>query len=142
MAVVVLVSCVSRKLPHRARARDLYTSALFQYALQYAQRLSPDRICVLSAKYGLVQLDQEIEPYNVTLKDMSVRERKEWARRVCQQMDRCCDLERDHFVILAGEKYREYLLPHLKSYEIPLAGLSIGRQLQFLKRTVSDECRL
>lgn len=117
-------------------------SALFRAALQYAQQFSPDRIFILSAKYGLVQLDDEIDPYDVTLKDMSVQERKRWASKVLQELRRYCDLERDHFIILAGNRYREYLLPHLKSYDIPLAGLPIGRQLQYLKRGRSDESDL
>uniref|UniRef100_A0A831ZY59 DUF6884 domain-containing protein n=1 Tax=Desulfacinum infernum TaxID=35837 RepID=A0A831ZY59_9BACT len=134
MATIVLISCVSKKMSHRARAKDLYVSPLFRAALQYAQRLSPDKIFILSAKYGLVQLNDEIDPYDVTLKDMPVGERKNWASKVLQALDRYCDLERDHFVILAGKRYREYLLPYLKSYEMPLEGLSIGRQLQYLKQ--------
>lgn len=142
MATIVLISCVNKKLDHRARAGDLYTSALFRYALQYAQRWSPDKIFILSARCGLVRLDEEIEPYNVTLNNMSVRGRKEWAKKVLQELCKNCDLERDHFVILAGDKYREYLLPHLRSYEIPLSGLSIGKQLQYLKRMTSNESNL
>jgi len=138
MATIVLISCVSKKLPHRARAKDLYVSPLFRAALQFAQRSSPEKIFILSAKYGLVQLNDEIDPYNVTLRDMPVRERKDWASRVLQALRRYCDLERDHFVILAGNRYREYLLPCLKSYEIPLEGLSIGRQLQYLKQMGSN----
>jgi len=142
MATIVLISCASKKLPHRARAKDLYVSPLFRAALQYAQRFSPDKIFILSAKYGLVQLNDEIDPYNVTLKDMPVRDRKDWASKVLQAIRRYCDLERDHFVILAGNRYREYLLPYLKSYEIPLEGLSIGRQLQYLRRMGSNASSL
>lgn len=142
MATIVLISCVSKKLPHRARAKDLYVSPLFRAALQYAQRFSPDKIFILSAKYGLVQLNDEIDPYNVTLKDMSIRERKAWASRVLQALRSHCDLEKDHFVILAGNSYRQYLIPYLKSYEIPLEGLSIGKQLQYLKRMGSNESSL
>ncbi|MGC9575613.1 MAG: DUF6884 domain-containing protein [Desulfobacterota bacterium U4-17] len=118
MATIVLISCVSKKLPYRARAKDLYVSSLFRATLQYALTFSPDRIFILSAKYGLLQLNDEIDPYNVTLKNMSVRERKNWASRILQELRRYCDLERDHFIILAGNRYREYLLPYLTSYDI------------------------
>jgi len=36
-----------------------------------------------------------------------------------------------------GIKYRKYILPHLKSYEIPLEGLGIGKQLAFLKNEIN-----
>jgi hypothetical protein len=54
MKRVVLISCVSKKLPHAALAKDLYVSALFQFCLGYARTLEPDNIFILSAKYGLV----------------------------------------------------------------------------------------
>jgi cytoplasmic iron level regulating protein YaaA (DUF328/UPF0246 family) len=108
-------------------------------SLRYASQFSPQKVFVLSAKYGLVRLDEEIEPYNVTLNTMSARERSQWATKVIEQMREHCDLENDHFVILAGEKYRQDLLPHLRSYEVPLAGLPIGKKLQFLKGKMADE---
>jgi len=117
----------------------LYISPLFQMNLNYAQQFLPQEVFVLSAKYGLVRLDEEIEPYDVTLNKMSARKRRNWAARVVSQLQEHCDLENDHFVILAGQKYRQYLLPYLNSYEVPLAGLPIGKQLQFLKEKTARE---
>jgi len=51
---------------------------------------------------------------------------------VISQIKKVADLERDHFVILAGDRYRKYLVPHLTSYDVPLEGLRIGEQLQRL----------
>lgn len=139
MNTIVLISCVSKKLPHKARAKDLYISPLFRMNLKYAQQFLPQKVFILSAKYGLVQLDEEIEPYDVTLNKMSARERRIWAAKVVSQLLGYSDLENDHFVILAVQKYRQYLLPHLKSCEVPLAGLPIGKQLQFLKEKTARE---
>ncbi len=133
MTTIVLISCVSTKLSHKAKARDLYISPLFRMNLKYAQQFSPQQVFILSAKYGLLQLDDEIEPYDLTLNEMSARERRSWTDKVVLQLQEHCDIEKDYFVILAGEKYRRYLLPYLKSYEVPLSGLPIGKQLQFLK---------
>jgi hypothetical protein len=135
MRKIVLISCVSQKLPSKARARHLYISPLFKKNLAYAQGLKPDAIFVLSAKYGLVDLDQEIEPYELTLNTMSSNQIKSWAFRVLAQLSERADLNQDHFVFLAGQKYRKHLLPNFKSYEIPLEGLPIGKQLQFLSKT-------
>ena len=136
---VVLISCVSKKLSHKAKAKHLYISPLFCLSLKYAQQLSPQKIFILSAKYGLVHLDEEIEPYKVTLNKMSARQRRNWADKVLTELKRNCDLENDHFVILAGVKYRQYLMSHLNSCEVPLAGLPIGKQLQFLKKETERE---
>jgi len=117
----------------------LYTSTLFRLSLQYARKLKPDCILILSAKYGLVGLDEEIEPYDMTLNKMTAAECKAWAGKVLEQLEKDFDLQHDHFIILAGKRYRQYLLPYLASYEIPLKGLPIGKQLQYLKRQVGDE---
>ncbi len=140
--MIILISCASKKLPHRARAGDLYISPLFRLNLKYARQLAPSQIFILSAKYGLVQLDEEIEPYDVTLNSMSARERKAWADKVLAQLQEHSDVERDNFVFLAGQKYRQYLLPHIKTYEIPLLGLPIGKQLHFLKERTANERNL
>jgi len=134
---IVLISCVSQKLSRRAKARDLYVSTLFKFNLKYAEKLKPDNIFVLSAKHGLLSLEKEIEPYEQTLNKMSVSEIKQWASRVLEQIKRVCSINETEFVFLAGDKYRKYLLPHVKNSQVPLEGLRIGEQLQKLKGLVS-----
>ncbi|MFN5749119.1 MAG: DUF6884 domain-containing protein, partial [Pseudanabaena sp.] len=41
---IVLISCASRKLSQRAKAKDLYISTLFKLNLKYAQKLESDNI--------------------------------------------------------------------------------------------------
>lgn len=134
---IVLISCVSQKLPHRAKAKDLYISTLFKLNLKYANKLKPDGIYILSAKYGLLNLEQEIEPYEQTLNNMHVGEVKQWANQVLEQLRKIRSGEETEFVFLAGEKYRKFLLPHMKNTTIPLEGLRIGEQLQKLKGLTS-----
>lgn len=136
MAKIVLISCVSKKLNHKARAQDIYISPLFKMNLKFSKSFNPDKVFILSAKHGLIWLDKEIEPYDKTLNLMHSTERKEWANNVLQDLKKIVDLDKDEFIFLAGENYRKYLIPHIKNYKIPLEGLSIGRQLQYLKRKI------
>ena len=138
MKKIVLISCVSKKLPHPASAQYLYLSPLFRLNLQYARKLQPDAIYILSAKHGLLDLGTEVEPYNLTLNDMATRQVQAWAEQVLEQIKQRADLSRDHFVFLAGLKYRQFLVPRLASYEVPMDGLTIGRQLQFLSERVHE----
>jgi hypothetical protein len=137
MQHIVLISCVSRKGPSREKCQDLYLSDLFRKNLRYARSLSPDKVFVLSAKYGLVGLDQEIEPYNETLNDKSVALVKEWAAAVREQIAQVADLGNDRFTFLAGIRYRRFLAPFMRHHRVPMIGLSIGRQLRFLKENVT-----
>ncbi len=130
---IVLISCVSKKLPHSAEVKNLYISTLFKFNLKYANTLGADSIYILSAKHGLISLNEEIEPYELTLNNMPSNEIKEWANKVKQQLTAITLLEEDEFIFLAGDKYRKYLLPHIKHVQIPFEGLRIGKQLQKLK---------
>jgi len=132
MKKIALISCVSKKRPFKSKARDLYISPLFKKNLQYAFKLKPDRIFVLSAKYGLVSLDEEIEPYDLTLNTMSSKEVKGWSEGVLRDLASLTDLQQDQFIFLAGVKYRKYLLEHMANVDIPFEGLTIGRWLQQL----------
>lgn len=133
MNKIILISCVSKKLSHNAGAKDLYISPLFKMNLAFARSLHPNKIFILSAKYGLVDLEQELEPYEQTLNTMSSHEIKNWAEKVKEQMSEKINFENDEVVFLAGEKYRKYLLPLFRKVSVPLKGLSIGKQLQYLK---------
>jgi cytoplasmic iron level regulating protein YaaA (DUF328/UPF0246 family) len=133
MDKVVLLSCVSMKLPHKAKACELYVSPLFKSALKYARSLNPNKIFILSAKYGLVDLNDEIESYDQTLNAMSKDAIMEWSNRVLNQLKNKTNLDEDEFIFLAGERYRKYLLPQIKNYQLPMKGLGIGKQLKFLK---------
>jgi len=135
---IVLISCVKTKLDHPAKAEDLYISDLFVKNLTFARKLKPDYIFILSAKYGLLKLNDRISPYEKTLNQMPIYERRAWASGVVSELSKYANLNQDKFIILAGEKYREFLLPHMRNYRIPFEGLSFGNQLKALKRVLGS----
>jgi len=129
-----LVSCVSKKRPNCARAADLYISTWFRKVRRLIDASGAPWF-ILSAEHGLLSPDAEISWYNRTLNKMSSRERRAWADRVKVQMDtELPDVE--EVVVLAGERYRENLMPYLRgrfsSVSVPMAGLAIGHQLHWL----------
>jgi hypothetical protein len=132
MAHIVLIACASKKRERSAKARDLYLSALFTKSLAYAERLRPDRIYILSAKHGLIPSENVIAPYDETLNTKGTVEIRAWAEGVIQDLRQVTDLRSDRFTILAGDKYRRYLMPHITHADVPLVGLPIGKQLQRL----------
>ena len=132
MNKIVLISYVSKKRPRKCKARGLYISAFFKKNLQYALKLESEKIFILSAKYGLVELEDDIELYDLTLNTMSAIEIKKWANSVLHQLGEKTDLMHDQFIFLAGAKYRKYLTPHLVHVEVPMEGLRIGEQLHRL----------
>lgn len=149
MKKIVLISCVSKKLCTKAKAKDLYISTLFAKSLAYANSLNPDKIYILSALHHVVDLEQEIEPYDVTLSNVTIGKRKqglkvlnteekiEWGKRVIEMLSQQADLENDMFIVLAGSSYIKPIKPYIRNLDDRLQGLSQGRRLRFLKNQLS-----
>ncbi len=139
MKTIALISCVSEKLDHKAKVCDIYISPLFKKNIEYASLRKVEDIFILSALHGLIGLNEEIDPYNLTLNDMSTRDKNCWARKVFQQIKDhpdIPDIKEVNFIILAGMNYRNMLEPVLPHVEIPLEGLPIGKQLQRLTQEI------
>jgi cytoplasmic iron level regulating protein YaaA (DUF328/UPF0246 family) len=88
----------------------MYISTLFKGAYKYAYTPGADKVFILSAKYGLIEESDVIEPYNETLNTKPVIEIKNWAKNVLESLSKKCDLQEDDFDFLAGEKYWRYLI--------------------------------
>jgi hypothetical protein len=137
-----LVSCVSGKAADPTRARDLYVSQWFRFARQYVEAAGGPEGSpwfILSAQHGLLAPDRIVAPYERTLATMGVTERRAWAADVRAQMERELP-NAARCVVLAGERYREFLMDYLEARfttEVPMRGLAIGRQLQWLQRQIS-----
>jgi hypothetical protein len=135
---IALVSCVKKKRTSAAPARDLYVSHLFGLMRHYAESHA-DIWYILSAQYGVLAPEQVVEPYERTLNTMPKKERVEWAEGVKRQLLAKLPAGAE-IILLAGLRYREEIEPFLRelgfSVSVPLKGLSIGKQLQWLKQVL------
>jgi hypothetical protein len=114
--VVTLVGCSKDKLKQAAPAREMYISRQFVASMALAAELGhPVRI--LSALYGVLELDTVIDTYDVT------KIGADWGGRVLAQLG---ELKAGRLVVLAGVRYSKPLAK-LKLYE-PLEGLELGER--------------
>ncbi|MCD4712890.1 MAG: hypothetical protein K8R73_06365, partial [Clostridiales bacterium] len=109
----------------------------YQYAKQVA-----DVVYVLSAKYGLLEEDDVIEPYNVTMNNKSTEERRVWSELVIESLAERHSLDSDEFIIIAGRAYNEFIIPVLKHHTLPLEGQSMGRWIPKLKELIGSNSML
>jgi len=147
---VVLIACVSKKFDKKAKAKDLYISPLFTNSLAYAHSLNPDKIFILSAMHHLLDLEKEIEPYDVTLsivpkkkrkaglKVLNAKEKKEWGEKVIEMLTAQTDLKNDNFIVLAGQEYIKQIINSISHFTNPLEGLRQGERLNFLKTVLYE----
>lgn len=114
---VVLLSCAEKKLTSKSKARDLYSASLnFKNILNKVEADSPDYIFIVSAKHGLVELDQELEPYDFTINDLNEKEKKEWAKQITKKLKEFkINLDNDEFFPILIEEYLNPLKPYLKN---------------------------
>ncbi len=152
MKTIVLISCVSQKGKQKAKAKDLYKGTLFTKSLAYAESLKPDNIFILSALYHLVDLNKEVEPYNVTLSyvppskrvnnpDLKILTKDEitlWGKKVTNQLAEVANIDKDLFVILAGKSYIEPIKKALKNIKEPMQRKRQGERIKFLTDEIID----
>lgn len=131
---IALVSCAKTKQRIPCRAEELYVSSLFKKSRVYAKQKA-DRWFILSAKYGLVDPCDRLEPYEQTLTKMPQFERRAWGVRVAEQMRQQGILRPGVTILwLAGQDYQEPLSSALVGFsqKDPLAGLRIGPRMRWL----------
>ena len=152
MKKIVLISCVSRKGKIKAKAKDLYKGPLFSNSLDYGQVLKPDKIFILSALHHLLDLDTEIEPYDVTLSYVSPDKRKKkpnlkvltneeanlWGAKVIEQLKQVADIKNDRFIVLAGQSYLKPIQNSLTHIVEPLKGIVQGKRPEKLKELIKE----
>jgi len=140
MATIGLVACVSKKQPHPCPACELYESPLFKKARQYIEGRCKSWF-ILSARHGLVPPEQIIAPYEDTLNRKTIEERRIWTGKVWTSLSEFL-MPGDRVIVLAGNRYREFLVSLIEKHhctvDIPMAGLSIGRQLQWLTQRLNQ----
>jgi hypothetical protein len=123
-----LVACCATKADKACAAKDLYVSPLFRMSRQWIERQGVLWF-ILSAKYGLLDPSRIVEPYNLTLSQLTRQQRQQWSRHVHQQI--VMAVGDATLLVLAGSLY----LGATKGFRVidPLQGLPIGRRLQRLK---------
>ncbi len=129
-----LVACASKKRSGRHAARDLYASPWFAKARAFVERRRAPWF-ILSAKHGLLPPVLPVEPYEASLSAMRPGDRRTWSEAVLQVLREMLR-PGDRVTFLAGERYREHLVPELErigvGVDVPMKGLAIGHQLAWL----------
>lgn len=133
-----LISCSKSKGGHRDLARNMYVSSLYRKSVAVAEGWGL-KYSILSAKYGLLDPDETIEPYDQTLKGASKQFKSEWACKVDKQIRLLIDRKK-WLVVLAGD---DYFVPLTEAgtqdplnYFAPMQGISLGNRLVFLNQSI------
>ena len=133
-----LIASTKQKQEYPCKARTMYSvSQLFSLAFEYAQKRY-DEIGFLSAKYGLLLPDDQIQPYDIAIRSMTTAHRMRWADLVFRHIQEKFEPTWDDLVYFhTGKPYREFLQPKLEEIGIeciiPLEGKGIGQQIAWYR---------
>jgi hypothetical protein len=129
---VLLVGCSRRKTSAAAPARELFRGETFRRARAHAVA-SGRPWFVLSAKFGLLDPDDVVGPYDVYLPNQPAAYREVWGEWVVAQLCTRRPLAGVIVEVHAGEAYCAPLRTPLQrvgaTVETPLAGLRQGERL-------------
>lgn len=133
--VVTLIACCATKKKTPDKAIDLYQSDLFKKSVKYAlsYRLP---IYILSAKYGLINSNRLIFPYNLTLNNFSKDDLIDWEKKVAIDIKK--NFGDNPLIVLAGSKYLVFGDYCDNKIINPMRGLGIGERLHYLKSKILD----
>ncbi|MFG3582551.1 DUF6884 domain-containing protein [Streptomyces sp. NPDC047990] len=130
---LILVSCGGKKLDTPSTAAgEMYVGSYHKACRKAADTLG-EWVMILSAKYGLVGLDDTIDAYDVRASDPEAITAEELAKQV-----RDLEIEDAHVTILGGSDYVKLVRQVWPDAEAPLSG-GIGEQLHQLATIYKGE---
>lgn len=108
---LTIITCGAKKRAKPAPAKDLYIGSFFKIQLEWALATNtPSRIRILSAKHGLLKLNEIVEPYSLHISKSSLT-----AKQLAEQIPADCTIE-----TTAGDAY----MPILR-YAASLKGVQV-----------------
>lgn len=119
MKTIGLIGCSTTKQgkdnpAQKFKAQDIYQGNTFKISKTIGlKKFKCDDWQILSAKYDLLDKDDEISYYDMYLGNQSPAYKKEWAQKIIQKLGAKYDLKNDIFYIFAGSDYHTGLLPYL-----------------------------
>lgn len=114
---LLIVNCSKKKLETPAKAKDLYTGQFFRGVKQLSEKLDFD-LAILSAKYGLLNANQIIEPYDQIIK--SKKDIQELQKKIRSKFSNLLE-NYNEIILFMGKKYRMVFSQYLDNPKVKFA---------------------
>ena len=136
--MIVIIGCGKSKQDKSCEAEKMYTGKYFKTCLEYAKTFNSP-VYILSAEYGLLRLNDKIQPYDKTLNTMSKKESLEWANKVKHQILNN-NIPLDKVVFLCGKNYHQHLSSLFSECVYPLRDLKgMGYQISYMLQQLKHQ---
>ena len=134
--VLVITSCTAEKLGNtpkvKAKAKEMYKGRMFKLVRKLCETFGWDYV-IISAKYGLVSPDEEIEGYEKFLK--TKHDQKEIMPKVIPKLSKIIS-NYDKILVIAGQKYRKIIEDLMDERFFVLQSKGYGDLCSKIKRSI------
>jgi hypothetical protein len=129
-----IIPCTNQKSNHPGKARDVWIGSHFQMTLAVAELYFPN-VMIMSYKYGLIEPDFWIEPYDIDIKTVSASEKLRWWWKMRVDLEELCKKKPLLVAMYTGDVERERILREfvkngVNQIILPWEGKSIGKRMQ------------
>lgn len=131
---VAIIPCTNQKAEVAGTPREIWTGTHFQLVLAHAEMFY-DRVMVMSYKYGFIDMDFMVEPYDFDVRTASVSEKLKWWFKVRQDIHDLADAKPLLIALYTGDFERERIIREfqrcgMNQIILPFEGLGIGQRQQ------------
>jgi hypothetical protein len=122
-----LISCTREKKPFPCSARSLYSESVeFRACLEFAET-HYDSVFIVSVKHGLVRLDELLNPYDLSLEELSEGARNLWAEEIAKSIGAEGITVYDTIYIHACALYIEHLYQVLEKRGLKVRAFDVNK---------------
>lgn len=137
--IVIITGCSVKKLDSKAPAREIYQGVVFKKVKNLTELQGID-FMILSAKYGLLQGSEIIEPY-----DMAIKNKTDILKLQEIVIPQLVQIEKDYtsIILIMGKKYRAVCAPRFsEKYKMLYDSKGIGALTSRLNKYLENPLRV
>lgn len=129
-----IIPCTNQKTSTPGKARDVWNGNHFQLTLAVVELYFPN-VLIMSYKYGLIDPDQWIEPYDIDIRTASAADKLKWWWKMRDDIKDLSEKKPLLVAMYTGDVERERILREfvkngVKQVILPWEGKSIGKRMQ------------
>lgn len=130
---IAIIPCTNQKASDPGPAREVWIGAHFQLVLAHAEMFY-DKVLVMSYKYGLIDPDFVIEPYNVDIRYAKAADKLKWWFALRTQIGELSKAEPLLVAMYTGNFERERIVREfvkngVRQVIIPFSGCTVGQRM-------------
>lgn len=132
---IAIIPCTNQKSSIPGPAREVWQGQHFQLTLAHTE-IFYDKVYVMSFKYGMIEPDFRIEPYDLNIKYANARQKLEWWWKIRDDVKRIAEEDKPSLIAVYTGSFerdrlmREFVRNGVRQVILPWEGLGIGERMQ------------